>query len=202
MPRKNRPYKRGEPFRDARLFVIACEGAKTEKLYFEGLVANKQRVKVKILAPVEENHGKSAPKWILDRAATYVEEFGLAKDDQLWLVMDVDKWMADALREINEHCMQQTNWYTAYSNPCFEIWLLLHILDFTDSENYKAQELKQKLHAQFNGGYKVEHVLPHLENAIQRASGKDKNPTFFLPEPMTTKVYKLAIELQDLLKQK
>ena len=39
MPRKNRGYKKGEPFRDARLFVIACEGEKREKEYFEALVS-------------------------------------------------------------------------------------------------------------------------------------------------------------------
>lgn len=40
---KNRGYKRGEPFRDARLFLIACEGAVREKEYFERLGHGSQR---------------------------------------------------------------------------------------------------------------------------------------------------------------
>lgn len=71
MPRKNRGYKRGEPFRDARLFVIACEGARREKEYFETLVAGRRRVIVKLLAPTGGQSGASSPEWVLDRAAAY-----------------------------------------------------------------------------------------------------------------------------------
>lgn len=121
MPRKNRPYKRGKPHRDAQLFVIACEGAKREKEYFETLVFGSQKVKVQILAPIGEEHGKSAPKWVLNRAAKYVEEFGLNKYDQLWLVMDFDRYDVNILREIANICDEHENWNIAYSNPCFEV---------------------------------------------------------------------------------
>jgi hypothetical protein len=40
MNRKNRGYKRGEPFRDAIQFVIACEGAARERQYFEHIATD------------------------------------------------------------------------------------------------------------------------------------------------------------------
>jgi len=105
MPRKKkRAYKQGDPFRDARLFVIATEGAKREKEYFESLVDGNKKVKIKILAPTDEDEGKSAPKWVMDRAITYVDIFGLGNDDQLWLVIDVDKWELDQVHEIAKEC--------------------------------------------------------------------------------------------------
>ena len=93
-------YKRGEPFRDAQLFVRACEGAKREKDYFEALVEGNQKAIVRLLTPDGDKDGQSAPKWVLDRATAYEEEFGLGAHDQLWLVMDTDRWEAEELRKI------------------------------------------------------------------------------------------------------
>ena len=103
MPRTNRGYKRGEPHRDATLFVIACEGAVREKEYFEHLGYESSRIRIKVLKQGDQH--KSAPKWVLDCAAKYQSDIGLSNDDQLWLVMDVDHWQEDHLRDINQACI-------------------------------------------------------------------------------------------------
>ncbi|MCB9053305.1 MAG: RloB domain-containing protein [Lewinellaceae bacterium] len=199
MPRKNRGYKRGEPFRDARLFVIACEGAKREKAYFEALVRENQRVKVRVLAPEKDNAGYSAPKWVLDRAALYVEEYGLAADDQLWLVMDTDAWREENLREIIGHCREAASWHIALSNPCFEVWLFQHLAGLPKVPAKTCNELKQGLNELISGGYKVELFLGHLEAAIQRAAENDGNPGHEFPGEMETKVYLLARAIRNFL---
>jgi len=198
MPRKNRPYKRGEPHRDARLFVIACEG-KREKLYFEALVREALRVKIRVLAPTDEEDGKSAPNWVFQRAKAYVEEYGLQEDDQLWLVMDVDRWGEDNLRDIAKECQERKSWNIALSNPCFELWLILHISSVENVVANTCKELKAEIHQKIPGGYKAEVFINDLETAIQRAQKLDKKPDFFLPDKMQTKIYQLILEIEAFL---
>jgi len=114
MPRKNRGYKRGEPHRDATLFVIACEGAVREREYFEHLARYSSHIRVKVL---ENKDNNSAPKWLLDSAARFAGEIQLINDDQLWFVMDVDRWPDAQLRAIHLACGERSNWFMAVSNP-------------------------------------------------------------------------------------
>ncbi len=113
MARRNRSYKRGEPFRDARLFIIACEGEKSEPNYFHTLCKGRRRLKLEILKPTD---GESAPSWVLRRAKKYVKSYGLQRHDQLWLVLDRDRWKMEHLREIAQYCSNQ-NRNIALSNP-------------------------------------------------------------------------------------
>jgi hypothetical protein len=76
----NRSYKKGEPYRDSRLFVIACEGAAREKIYFEHLRPQTPRLRFEVISPQNEegdNVGNSSPKWVLDRVIKFVEKEGV-----------------------------------------------------------------------------------------------------------------------------
>jgi hypothetical protein len=191
----NRAYKKGEAFRDARLFVIACEGEVTEPEYFQYFQKVSQRVKVTIIKPKEGENWNSAPKWVLDRAASYAQDIGLSSDDQLWLVMDVDRWEIKTLHEIGDECSKQEGWNLAITNPCFEVWLVMHLADTSDFVETGCQAWKSKLKGLVQVGYSPNKLLPYLQEAIQRAEAVDKNPGHYLPEPGTTKVYSLAKEI-------
>lgn len=199
MPRKNRGYKRGEPFRDARLFVIACEGAKREKEYFEALVDGHQKAIVRLLTPKGDKDGQSAPKWVLDRATNYVEEFGLGEYDQLWLVMDTDRWDAGELRKICQTCQETPGWHVALSNPCFEVWLYQHQADLPVSATKSCKELKTALHNLLPGGYKVEVFVSLAKIAIQRTRNADPDHDQDWPVSMVTKVYRLVEAIRAFL---
>lgn len=199
MPRVNRGYKRGEPYRDSRLFVIACEGEKREKEYFEELNSKSQRIKIKILEPSEDESGKSAPKWVLDRAVRYIDEFSLAKDDSLWFVMDVDNWEDSDLRNIQKECDKNQNWYLALSNPCFEVWLFMHMADILSTDAATCKELKSQLHTISKGGYNPKKYIENINVAIQAAQGLDQDPDHFMPELNRSKLYQLAQELIESL---
>lgn len=188
MPRKNRGYKRGEPYRDATLFVIACEGAVREKEYFEHLGEYTSRIRVKVL---ENTGGNSAPKWVLDSAARYISETGLSAADQLWFVMDVDRWPDDQLRTIHEACEKSSNWFLALSNPCFEVWLYLHIDDIQNSTSQSCKDLKGELPNKIKGGYNKETFVPLIRQAYNRSRALDNN-AHFMPESMRTKMHLLA----------
>ncbi|MCA6501961.1 MAG: RloB domain-containing protein [Pseudanabaena sp. M135S2SP2A07QC] len=75
--------------RSAKLFVIATEGKDTEKQYFE--MFGSRKVKVEILATGDDN--KSAPEYVLERLDKFKDRYGFSEDDELWLVLDVDRWV-------------------------------------------------------------------------------------------------------------
>lgn len=199
MPKPNRAYKRNEPFRDASLFIIACEGKKREVEYFETLVKGSKSLQVKVLGPVGEEEGKSAPRYVLDRAASYEEEAGLINDkdwgDKLFLVLDVDRWEYEHLREVSEHCKEREDWEVVISNPCFEVWLHLHMKSFESDEKIACQKLKTLLDGLTPGGYNIEHYLEKVKDAVSRAREIDKDPQHFYPDIMTTKVYQMVEQI-------
>ena len=197
MPRQDRGYKRAKPFRDARLFVIVCEGER-EKKYFEFFQQFSQRVKFRLLPPIED---KSAPNHSLDRAASNEEELGLTKDDQLWFVSDTDRWEENTLRTINEECMRHSNWSLAISNPCFEVWLFLHQQNISATQAHSPKDFKRALDVLMPSGYQVAIFAPLIEEATQRARNDDSQPHHFLPERRTTKLYLLAEQLRDFMGQ-
>lgn len=193
MQRKNRGYKRGEPFRDSTLFVLACEGAVREKEYFEYLGERSSRIRIKVLQ--QEGEHRSAPKWVLDCAATYVTEIGLINDDQLWFVMDTDRWPEDQLRAIQQACQQNLNWFLALSNPCFEVWLYLHVDEIEKSASTSCGDLKKELAEKTKGGYNKKDYISKIRVAHARSEQGDRDPNHFIPTVMSTKLYRLTGEI-------
>jgi len=115
---------RTEFVRDARLFVIAVEGEKTEVQYFSDF--GNTRVKVEILSAGTK--GLSAPNHILERIVKFEEENDLGPEDERWLVFDVDRQRKHFLNEVAK-VARESGYNLAISNPCFELWLLLHFQD-------------------------------------------------------------------------
>jgi len=121
-----RNFTRKSGFRDARLIIIAAEGEKTEKVYFEGLKEyySNPRVHVEVLYKLGSS---SDPTKVIKLLDTFRSIYNLRKDyDQLWLVIDVDRWGIPKLVSVSQQCVQKC-YHLAVSNPTFEIWLLLHI---------------------------------------------------------------------------
>lgn len=137
MPYKRRSYYKHEEAkaRDSSLFVIACEGTKTEPSYFVPF-DNFERIKVRIL---EHEQTESAPSHVLASAKKYMTEGGLnAEDgDSLWCVIYVDKWPIDMIKELSSFCINTPGCHIAISNPCFEVWLLYHKL--TDLKDIRCR---------------------------------------------------------------
>ena len=196
MPRQNRGYKRGEPHRDARLFVIICEGAKREKAYFEFFQQFSQRIKIRVLPP---QNNASAPNHFLPRAQEYEETIGLSTNDSLWFVSDRDRWEERVLRDIATTCDERDNWQLAISNPCFEVWLFLHLQDMTKTQAGSPKEFKRALDALLPSGYQVAVFAPRIEEAIQRAKANDTNPDHFMPNHRETKLHLLAEQMLEYL---
>jgi len=197
--RKNRNYKRKAPFRDARLFVIFCEGAKTEKIYFEAFTRNSQRIKVKVFGNQEH---KSAPFHILENALNHAEPY-----DFLYLVIDTDRWKHQ-IAEVAQKCEQKKFGFIV-SNPCFEVWLYLHLpnaqenfAQFNDSCQQFEKALKNELNGFNKSNYNPTFFLENISTALENAQKLDRNPAERYPSQKGTHVYKLMQKLIEFQKNK
>ncbi|MBX3586733.1 MAG: RloB domain-containing protein [Ramlibacter sp.] len=118
---------RRAPFRDARLFVVATEGSVTEPHYFTLFSKRDSEFfnpRVKRIDVLPSINGNSAPKHVLNNLKNYRDQHELAPDDQLWLVVDVDRWGSSLSSIVRQ--VQQCGFHSAISNPSFEVWLLCH----------------------------------------------------------------------------
>jgi len=135
--RKHRPLNRKvSHLRDTKLIIIAAEGHKTEKQYFR--IFENHRVQV-IVIPAKDN--RSAPEYILEKLNSYIKEYEIGKDDQLWLMIDTDRWGDKKLSKICKEAIQK-KYDLAVSNPCFEVWLYLHF-DEIDTDIVECREVKK-----------------------------------------------------------
>jgi RloB-like protein len=195
MPPTNRNYKKGAPHRDSRLFVIVAEGEREDE-YFSFFHEKNQRVRIQIV-PREGN--ASAPKHFLERLSKFQEEGSWIpkENDTLWFVLDVDRWKKAQINELISACEQDKNWNIAISNPCFEVWLLYHVLDNLDG---LSNNLKNELRNKAGGsGYSPETFCVNIATAIENAKQNDLNPKHLFPDKKQTKIYLLAEQLLEKL---
>jgi hypothetical protein len=203
MIRKKRAYKRETPIalvRDYKLFAIACEGGKREPEYFKIFRFLSKKIAVDVIEDIvseEEaltiNSNKSAPKWVLDRAMKYIEKEGLNDEDELWFVMDIDRWSEPQLREIAAYCEQFQNWHIVLSNPCFEVWLYFHKkANINSSTSVSCSNFKNEISSLVKGGYHPLKFISDLPLAIANAKAYDNDKKHFLPNFKVSKVYQLG----------
>lgn len=177
---------------------IFTDGRNTERAYFQTL-ARYQNVNVKI---PKECAGKSPDHVVGNALATKTEAKSSddASRDQFWVVFDDDG--RDGVTEARTRC-RQTGLNAAVSNPCFEVWLLLHLTDYDRPDDQAAvqRELEFQCPTYECGRRKLPDFEPFIENvevAESRAENLDNrrvaqgNPN---GRP-STQVYKLTRALR------
>jgi len=205
--RKRKNFERREGDKSARLVVIAAEGRRTENIYFESMKISlcASDVHVEVL---HRNSDRSSPEHVYDQIRQFMSEYNIEDDDQLWIVVDRDRWEDSMLSNVAQHCSQNDNLYFCVSNPCFELWLLLHIEDIAmyDDENMLALSMNKKTNGQtwlkrrirkLMGHYKESNydamaLLPYVQLAIERAEKLDISLKDRWPQRVGTRVYMLA----------
>lgn len=206
---RKRPIKRKSHVRDAKLIIIATEGEKTEAKYFSDLTSPRWFGKSTIQVEIIPNQGSgNSPKQVFNQLDLFRKKFKLDKYDELWLVVDVDNWGDEKLSEVARLCVQK-KFHLAVSNPCFELWLLLHLVSldrFSPAEkmkllkNSKVTKNRNKLDHEIlkilgkynKANLDSELFLPNLEEAITRAEKLDTLPKERWPSNLGSHVYKLA----------
>lgn len=203
MGHKKRGYKRDTPLelvRDYKLFAIACEGGKREPGYFNTFQYLSRKIKVDVIENyvtdnemLRKHDNNSAPKWILDRAVRYIEKNDLKDEDDLWFVIDKDRWTDSQIRELALFCQDFPNWHLVISNPCFEVWLYFHKkIDIKSSKSVSCNDFKREISAFEKGGYNALKFIPLFQDAILNARANDSDVNHFMPKVKETKVYLLG----------
>ena len=209
--RKRKEFTRSEGQKSARLVIIATEGTDTERIYFEAVKANlcSSNVHMEVL---KRTDGNSSPENVYRQLQSFKREYNIADDDELWVVVDRDKqtWKEKMLSEIALYCHQDNNLRFCVSNPCFELWLLLHLEDITLYSPDEQQQLRENrkitrtgqtwlkhkmrrlLGSYSESNYDVYRLLPNINVAIARALKLDVNPTDRWPQDIGTRVYLLV----------
>ncbi|MFA8341389.1 MAG: RloB family protein [Rhodothermaceae bacterium] len=196
------------------LFIIATEGEKTEKQYLNALQCCEQFNDKKIfIETIVTKKGNSSPRSVISRLDVFKKEYSIAEDDELWLVIDRDKqsWEADEISQVAQSCCQK-KYFLAISNPCFELWLLLHkkkLSDYSENEQISLfenkrvnktrtkleQELKDVFGSYNKANLRTQDYIPYVNTAIQNSSALDDKPNERWPSNLGTHFYKLAKKL-------
>lgn len=142
---RTQPIEEREP---NKIYNIAYVGeGKSEYIYFNGIrdLAVERGIKYIYLDEIKDskNENKSHPKHLIELLIEYSKENeacdnedGYSKTyDERWIVCDRDKqnFSEEQYKELLEKCSENTI-YLAMSNPTFELWLLLHLIELDESK--------------------------------------------------------------------
>lgn len=206
MQHRGRPLRRRPPkLKPKPRLLIICEGRVTEPSYFRGLKSEEQVRSVEVI--VDDEGG--TPKTLVERAALRMKAARRAakgardqnlRYDEIWCVFDVDEHpkLKDAKQQAKAN-----NISIAASNPCFELWLLLHFRDQRAwIHRHDVQRACTEYIRDFEKEIKFSEIRERVEDAVKRAielqrwqetrGCSDDNPS--------TNVHKLVQRLKELSK--
>lgn len=196
--RRKRPLERKESVvRDATLVVIASEDRYAVSQYFDFFRST--RIQFHVL---ETDHGQSSPAHVMRRLDDFMKKYDFGEGDEFWLVSDTDHWIRPGhiqnLVEVVKLCRQK-GIKVALSNPCFDLWLLLHFAEFPDENPLTCREVGERLRAAV-GHYNKSKVfnLPITDllvrDAIRRSKAKEPRPDD-IPNDVCTSVHRIIEDL-------
>lgn len=178
MGRRDFSLERREPRREPRQrILILCEGRRTEPGYFSALrAAFRNRL---VLVEIDERPG--APKTLVERAVERKKEAErearsrrdpFLAYDEVWCVFDVDDHhhLTEARQQARDNGIG-----LAVSNPCFEIWALLHFQDQTAFIQSGAVQSRLRRHLPgYEKDLPFDRLHPGYEKAVARAQELDR----------------------------
>lgn len=218
MPREPIPLVREGGFLEAeKMFVLSYEGKISEKKYFEDFrnseLFNDSGL-IEIISLKRPTNRGSDPISVKKLLLEAKKEYRFKDTDEFWLIIDRDDW-----EEIHNHnfdklvedCKKENNFFLAMSNPCFEIWLILHLKDINEfdeeekikimsnekisnSKNYIDNVLSEIQGRGYNKRPNPRIFSPLTKTAIDRAKGLD-NENQDYPKQLGTHIYKLIEKL-------
>jgi hypothetical protein len=173
-----RALQRRGPIRDPLpVILVVCEGKVTEREYIEEfrLAHGVTTVRVHVIAPGGD------PKALVEHAVALrdsaAREARRTRDmnaayDEAWCVCDVD---AHARLAEAQQIAARSGVRIAVSNPCFELWLLLHFADQTAHLNAaQAVDLVKRHLARYDKHLRFRDVADGYPDAVRRAEALRK----------------------------
>lgn len=180
-----------------RRFTLFCEGQNTEPAYFHALAARFQGTIVQIaIVPAAGVPMTIAEKAVEAKGAPRRKKDSYEENDEVWAVFDRDDHPNHdrAIRLCEDKGVG-----VARSNPCFEVWLLLHLRDYDKPAGRKTvQDLLQTHLPEYDARARkipdCRRLLAQLSAAEQRAERQltarfNKGKAF---DPPSTTVFHLT----------
>lgn len=144
--------------------ILVIGDGKTEENYFDGLTCTNPDLLIRSYGA-----GKIGLGHILKKARKHMDDLGIdiANGDRVVLVMDLDLIysVADVERMEAECAKRGIELYV--SNPCFEVWLLLHFCRFDRPSNPK--DLVGFMSEKLGGQYVKSKLLEWDGEKVRRA---------------------------------
>ena len=197
-------YKRKSSIRDPyKKIVIAMEGNRTEPLYFNEAKKKFRSSAVKVeLLTRDALDTRSAPVHVIEQLNRYKKNNRLLDSDELWLVIDRDRWPEEQLHDVATRC-STSRYNLGVSNPCFEIWLVLHYedlsgIDDTEKETLSSSGNTKNRWSEINTRERIgsySQIIEKIDNAITHAQNLDIDPTSRWPNSLGSRVYRLAVSI-------
>lgn len=197
--------RRRPPTRDSlpRILVL-CEGAKCEPGYLRAFCRHARNTAV-----IFDNAAGLDPKALVEVARNRLHESRREAKryrdahrafDQVWCVVDVD----DHRRLREARIMARDNGIElVVSNPCFELWLILHFRDQTAYiDRFQLKSACRNLPESDRGGHPpFEKCLSHYDTAVIRARQlDDRNDRDGEPgRNPSTSVYRLTERILEIV---
>lgn len=201
--RRRRSLKRPVKTRlKKKKIFLFCEGKNTEPQYFKAYERYVQSSVVELITETKRGVPKTLLELALERQAeiskrSYIRENG--KNDQVWLAFDRDDH--DDVPQVLSAC-EANGISVAFSNPCIEVWLILHSEDYDKDEHRK---LTQKHCAKVCVGYDAKKgKVPDFSDLLQRVRDAEHRAIDMerrrykdgSPAPLTT-AYKLTMAIRS-----
>ena len=170
-------------YRDDRLFLVATDDTYAPSQYFEGL--SFPRVRVTVIP--NDGSVASSPLHVVERMKEVFA--GVRKDaqdeDEFWVLLDTDHNVKDSHLGNLTSALQkarQVGFSVAISNPCFDLWLLLHHEAVPEGGGYgNYRQIETRLR-EVLGSYNKTNIgagrfpLNRVGEAIERARALESNP--------------------------
>jgi hypothetical protein len=216
MPKAKKKAGNKKPLKP--IFHIFCEGKKTEPYYIKGYINHFHSDKKRLL--VVENANKNTPVQLVKEAIEHKAKSN--KGDVYWVVFDresVSKYSHELHLKARKTA-KDNGIEIAFSNVCFEYWLLLHLEYSTASyescdDLLKHSSLKKRLAERgvknYDKGYaylfdklKADNGIQNakmnaakvMKNALNTAQHGKRSPCYLNPY---TDVHELLADMQNFI---
>ncbi len=158
-------------------FTLYTEGQNTEPEYFYAL----QRTLDGALIRIEPVAAVGVPTTIAERAIEEAAKFAkvrkkdssFSENDQIWAVFDRDEHLR--IDEVYRKC-ERSGVGVAFSDPCFELWLILHLQDYDQTlDRHQIQRYLGELLPDYDRNRSkstdCNKLVSELERACSRSAG-------------------------------
>ncbi len=175
--RQGVPFRRRPRLEPRKRLLILCEGKVTEPSYLKSFRQQHRNP----LVHIEVVPDCGVPKTLVEIAVSRVKEsqrqarrFGdpYLKYDEVWCVFDVDSHpnLPEAKKRAQDHELE-----LAISNPCFELWLLLHFQDQrAEQDRWHIQAACRRHIPAYEKEIPYSTVEAHYTTALTRATALDR----------------------------